>query len=88
MTMVMGGLHSFGIPSLYACMEQFFYHNAINQECFNRLCGFHLYTRYGLETACSVYPEQRAFILAHRELTLEQVRRQCYKDLEKNPRRS
>ena len=68
-------------------MEEFFYHNAYNGELIEQLCAFHLYTLHGLEMACSVYPRQRAFILDHQGKTLEEVRRQCYKELEKNPQR-
>ncbi|HEY1112494.1 MAG TPA: hypothetical protein VGE66_03000 [Chitinophagaceae bacterium] len=67
-------------------MEQFYYtHNAVNLELFDRLCAFHLYKRHGIDTACSVYPEHREFILAHIHQTLEEVRRECYKSLERNP---
>jgi hypothetical protein len=66
-------------------MEPLFYHNAFNSELFDRLCAFNLYKSHGLEMACSVYPEQRDFILAHRDQTLEEVRREQYKGLEKNP---
>lgn len=69
-------------------MEQFFHHNTFNGKLLDQLCAFNLYTRHGLETACSVYPEQRDFILAHSGKTLEEVRRECYKELEKNPGRS
>lgn len=67
-------------------MERFRHDNSFNREVFDRLSAFNLYKSHGLETACSVYPEQRDFILAHSGETLEEVRQACYKELEKNPR--
>ena len=50
---------------------------------FERLSAFHLYTTYGMEMACTIYPDQRDFIMAHCSKTLEEVRKECYKDLDK-----
>lgn len=65
-------------------MEGYLYHNTFNLELFERLCAFNLYKSHGLETACSIYPAQRPFILAHLEQSLDEVRKECYKALEKN----
>lgn len=67
-------------------MEHFLHDTGSNRELFDRLGAFNLYKSHGLETALSVYPQQRDFILAHREQTLEEVRQACYKELEKVPR--
>lgn len=50
---------------------------------FERLSAFHLYKTYGLEMACSIYPHHEEFILVHSSKTLEEVRRESYKDLDK-----
>lgn len=50
---------------------------------FERLSAFHLYKVYGLEMACSIYPHHEAFIRMHSSKTLEEVRRESYKDLDK-----
>jgi hypothetical protein len=64
-------------------METFLYHNPFNLERFDQLCAFNLYKSHGFDTACSVYPEHREFILAHMEQSLEEVRRESYKAMEK-----
>jgi hypothetical protein len=51
---------------------------------FERLSAFHLYTAYGLEMACSIYPHQRDFIMTHSSKSLDEVRKECYRNLGKS----
>lgn len=55
-----------------------------HMESFERLSAFYLYTRHGLEVACSVYPNQKDFILENRNKSLEQVRQEAYRNLDKD----
>lgn len=85
MTVVMGRVDPFYILyyQFYGFMERFLRHTHLNTELFEQLSAFNLYKSHGLETACSVYPQQREFILAHRDQTLEEVRRERYRELER-----
>lgn len=64
-----------------AAVDPLFNNNAL--LVFERLSAFHLYKVYGLEMACSIYPHHEEFILMHSSKSLEEVRRESYKDLDK-----
>lgn len=65
------------------CMESLPEYNPINLEVFERLSAFNLYKTHGFDLACSIYPEQRGFILANMYRSLEEVRKECYKHLDR-----
>lgn len=55
-----------------------------HMETFERLSAFYLFTRHGLDIACSVYPKQKDFIIENMGKTLDEVRQEAYRRLDKN----